>query len=82
MDELCKEKHEQIKGKFQHHEDWLSEHEKQIDCLTKSDATNTANISNLCRQIKDLVASIRWVIALMIPTVVSIAGLAIAIWKK
>ena len=82
MDELCKEKHEQIKSKFQHHEAWLSEHEKQIDCLAKSDATNTANISNLCHQIKDLVTSIRWVIGLMIPTVISIAGLAIAIWKK
>lgn len=33
--------HERIKGKFNQHEKRLDEHDKKIDVLEKSDATNT-----------------------------------------
>lgn len=46
MDELeiCKERHERI-------DERLFDHDKKIDRLTRNDATNTAQISNLCNQI-------------------------------
>ena len=52
MDEkVCAEKHRGIDEKIRHHESWLGEHEKKIDCLERSDATNTTEIKNLCKQI-------------------------------
>ena len=52
MDEkVCIEKHHRINDKLKHHDSWLGEHEKKIDCLERSDATNTTEIKNLCKQI-------------------------------
>ena len=51
MNELCNEKHKAIDEKFDRHEVWLSDHEKKIDRLDRSDATNTTAIENLCKQI-------------------------------
>jgi predicted DNA-binding protein YlxM (UPF0122 family) len=50
MDEkLCAEKHKAVDEKIKHHESWLGEHEKKLDTLEKSDATNTTQISNLVK---------------------------------
>lgn len=49
--EACKNEHKRIDERLDHHERWLGEHEKKIDVLEKSDATNTTEIKNLCRQI-------------------------------
>lgn len=46
--ELCEKEHKSVKEKLDHHENWLGEHEKKIDALEKSDATNTNEIKNLC----------------------------------
>ena len=51
MDELCKEKHKALDERIERHESWLGEHEKKIDRLDRSDATNTTAIENLCKQI-------------------------------
>jgi tetrahydromethanopterin S-methyltransferase subunit B len=49
--EACESRHIQIKEKLDHHDRWLGEHEKKIDDLEKSDATNTNEIKNLCKSI-------------------------------
>lgn len=49
--EICKKEHERVNERLDHHERWLGEHEGKIDVLTKSDAANTNEIKNLCRQI-------------------------------
>lgn len=49
--ELCEKEHGQIRDKLSHHERWLGEHEKKIDRLDRSDATNTRVIDDLCKQI-------------------------------
>jgi tetrahydromethanopterin S-methyltransferase subunit G len=51
MQDICSEKHKRVDERLDHHERWLGEHEKKIDALTTSDATNTTQIANLCRQI-------------------------------
>lgn len=56
--ELCAREHESVDEKLNHHERWLGEHEKKIDVLEKSDATNTTKIDNLCGQIASLTKSI------------------------
>jgi tetrahydromethanopterin S-methyltransferase subunit B len=51
--EVCERRHEQVKEKLEHHDKWLGEHEKKIDILEKSDATNTNEIKNLCKGIEN-----------------------------
>jgi len=50
--EGCDRRHERVNDKLIHHEKWLGEHEKKIDNLEKSDATNTNEIKNLCKSIE------------------------------
>lgn len=50
--EACDRRHEQVKEKLEHHDRWLGEHEKKIDTLERSDATNTNEIKNLCKSIE------------------------------
>jgi hypothetical protein len=54
----CDERHKSVDEKLIRHEKWLGEHETKIDVLTKSDATNTTKIDNLCSQIAGLTKSI------------------------
>jgi len=61
--EICEKEHQRVKEKFDHHEKWLGDHEKKIDVLEKSDATNTTKIDNLCRQIAGLTKSIWGLVA-------------------
>lgn len=56
--ESCDMRHKRVDEKFDHHEGWLKDHEKKIDVLEKSDATNTTKIDNLCGQIASLTKSI------------------------
>lgn len=69
-EELCKEKHKGIDEKFERHEKWLGEHEGKIDELCKSDATNTQAIKELCAQIASLVTTIRWLIGVVITSLI------------
>lgn len=50
--EVCEMKHTRIGEQLDHHNKWLGEHEKKIDGLEKSDATNTNEIKNLCKSIE------------------------------
>ncbi len=52
MDEkLCNERHKAIEGELHRHSSWLGDHEKKIDKLERSDATNTTQIENLTKAI-------------------------------
>jgi predicted DNA-binding protein YlxM (UPF0122 family) len=64
MDEkLCAEKHKAVDEKIKHHESWLGEHEKKLDTLEKSDATNTTQISNLVKAMSSQTKAIWGLIA-------------------
>lgn len=52
MEKICDERHKAIDNQFNRHEKWLGEHETKLDLLTKSDATNTNEIKNLCNSIE------------------------------
>lgn len=58
MEKACDERHKAVDEKINRHEKWLGEHELKIDTLTKSDATNTTKIDNLCGQISGLTKAI------------------------
>ena len=51
VERLCEQKHMAINQALDRHSKWLGEHEEKLDCLTKSDATNTNEIKNLCQRI-------------------------------
>lgn len=50
--EACEIRHTRIGERLDHHDKWLGEHEKKLDDLEKSDATNTNEIKNLCKSIE------------------------------
>ncbi len=66
MSDVCVEKHRRIDEKLDVHDKRLNEHAKQLDDLSVSDAKNTTEINNLCKQIGDLVNTIRWLIGILI----------------
>jgi chromosome segregation ATPase len=65
---LCEERHKNIKEQLNTHNDRLNAHSKELDKLSVSDARNTNEISNLCKQIGDLVTTLRWLIGLLVTT--------------
>lgn len=64
--ELCEKEHKSVDERFDRHEKWLGEHEEKIDELQKSDVKNTTEIQNLCKQIADLVNTLRWLIGILV----------------
>ena len=42
----------------------MNNHEIKIDCLDKSDAAKTVAIEHLCKQIENLVVTMRWFMGL------------------
>ena len=65
---LCDEKHRGIKERLDTHEKRLNSHSEELDKLCVSDARNTNEITNLCKQIGDLVTTLRWLIGLLVTT--------------
>jgi len=74
-DEICKERHKRVDERLATHETRLNAHAKQLDDLSISDATNKTEISSLCKQIADLVNTIKWLIGiLVVPVIGGIIG--------
>jgi hypothetical protein len=66
--DLCKEKHKRVDERLDIQDKRLNSHSEEIDRLSKSDARNTNEITNLCKQIGDLVTTLRWLIGLLVTT--------------
>lgn len=66
--EVCQERHKRIDEKLDIHDKRLNSHSEEIDRLNVSDARNTNEITNLCKQISDLVTTLRWLIGLLVTT--------------
>jgi len=58
FEKVCKATHKALDDKIERHEKWLGEHEGKIDVLEKSDATNTANITNVCKSVTGLTKAV------------------------
>ncbi len=69
--DLCDKEHNRVDERLNHHERWLGEHEKKIDVLEKSDATNTTQIDNLCKQISSQTKAIWGLVSVVISTLVT-----------
>jgi chromosome segregation ATPase len=65
---LCEERHKRVDERLDTHEKRLNSHSEELDKLSVSDARNTNEITNLCKQIGDLVATLRWLIGLLVTT--------------
>ncbi|KEH99978.1 hemolysin XhlA family protein [Clostridium botulinum] len=67
-EELCREKHRQIDKTFKLHDTRLNSHSNRLEFLEKSNAVHNTEINNLCKQIGDLITTIKWFIGLTITT--------------
>jgi len=74
-EQICNLKHKQIEETLDLHNERLNSHSQRLDVLDKSNAVHTNQIDNLCKQIADLVTTLKWLIGLTITTL-----LAFFIW--
>ena len=74
-DELCKQIHREVNDKFILTEKRLNDHSERLDTMEQDSREYNVQISNLCKQVGDLVSTIKWLIALAVPTVLTIIGL-------
>lgn len=65
MENVCNEKHKRVDERLETHEKRLNAHAEQLDGLSLSDARNTTSLDNLCKQIADLVQTVKWLIGLV-----------------
>jgi chromosome segregation ATPase len=65
---ICQERHKRVDERLDTHEKRLNSHSEELDRLSTSDARNTNEITNLCKQIGDLVTTLRWLIGLLVST--------------
>jgi hypothetical protein len=65
---ICELNHKRVDERLDTHERRLNSHSEEIDKLSVSDARNTNEITNLCKQIGDLVTTLRWLIGLLVST--------------
>ena len=65
-DLLCIEKHKKIDEAISEIKARLKDHGLDIDELNRSDASHSVNICNLCDKLNDLVIQIRWLIGLLL----------------
>jgi hypothetical protein len=65
-EKICDKMHKAIDAKLIQHEKQIDEHDVKIDTLVRSDAANTIEIKNLCKQISDLVTTIKWLIGILV----------------
>jgi len=70
-EELCLEKHERIKEKFNTHENRLNNHSARLDKLEQDGAELKVEIKNLCKQLEGLTSILKWFIGLLIGSFVA-----------
>ena len=71
MEDMCKEKHRQIDERFDKNDNRLNNHSDRIKTLENYRSANEVEIRNLVEQIKNLVATLKWMIT---TAIVSLLG--------
>lgn len=70
-DSICTEKHKRIDEQLQVHDRRLNDHAKQLDSLQVDSREYKIQIQNLCKDIGNLVTTLRWFMGLMVGAFVS-----------
>lgn len=65
MNEVCEVKHKNIEDKLKVHDDRLNAHAKRLDELSEDGREYKVQIQNLCKDIGNLVTTIRWFMGLL-----------------
>jgi len=74
-EELCKERHKTIDEKLEVHDTRLNNHAGRLDTLEQDGREIKTQINNLIKSIDSLVSTMKWLIGLSVPTVLTIIGL-------
>lgn len=69
--DICREKHKQIDEKFITQERRINNHSERIDKLEQFKSSTETELRNLVEQIKNLVATLKWMIT---TAIVSLLG--------
>lgn len=72
--DLCKERCKTVNEKLADHEQRLNGHSARLDKLEQSDVENRTEIKNLCKQISNLVSTIKWGLGIFVTVSIFILG--------
>jgi hypothetical protein len=76
-EELCAEKHENIKTILDDHENRLNGHSKRIDNLEQNDRENHIEIKNLIKKMDTFITVIMWGLGIFVTVSIFIIGVFI-----
>jgi len=65
-EDLCLQKHEEIKSSLAHHEKWLQDHELTITELVKENSKFNERFLNLIQKIDSLTKVLWWIVGIMV----------------
>lgn len=74
-EDLCKKVQENFKETLKTHETRLNNHGDRLDVLEQDGRDAKVQIVNLIKSIDGLVSTMKWLIGLLVPTIVAIVGL-------
>lgn len=71
QESVCLEKHRSIDKQLKVHDDRLNAHAKRLDLLSEDSREYKIQIQHLCKDIGNLVTTLRWFMGLIIGATVS-----------
>lgn len=74
-EELCKKIQERFDEKLNTHEKRLNNHSERLDTIEQDGREYNVQIANLCTQVSNLVNTLKWLIGLSVPAILTIIGL-------
>lgn len=74
-EDLCREKHKAIDDKLTLGEKRMNSHSERLDAIEQDSREYKVQIANLCKQVEDLVNTIKWLLGISIPAILTIIGL-------
>jgi DNA repair ATPase RecN len=72
---VCNQIHKAVDEKLNLHEKRLNSHSERLDTIEQDGREYKVQISNLCTQVANLVNTIKWLIGLSVPAILTIIGL-------
>jgi len=71
MEKACEERHKNIDKQLEVHDRRLNDHAKRLDLLSEDSREYKIQIQNLCKDIGNLITTLRWFMGLMVGAFVS-----------
>lgn len=74
---VCEQKHKALEDQLKVHDKRLNAHGDRLDVIEQDGREYKVQIQNLCNQVGSLVTTLKWLMGLAVPSILTIIGLLI-----